>query len=232
VKSKVGYGISLPMHSKHNRQTYGWIGLIFSAFLATSALAGWEEIKSKEFDVSPPPSEGSAAYKKDYQILHDYQDTRDRETCELARQMGYPSYKTFYSDVLTKKEYTNAKDLMERVLAYGVRVGSHFKKEYERPRPYDVDKTLKPCAPKPGGSKAYPSGHATAATLSSCILAEIYPAKAKKIHEFGAYMGDIRVVVGLHHPSDVAAGQKLGNDICERLLTEEDFLQEMESLSR
>ena len=48
--------------------------------------------------------------------------------------------------------------------------------------------------------------------------------------KYGKYLGDIRFIVGVHHPSDVAAGQKLGQDICKRLLRNADFKEEIEAL--
>jgi acid phosphatase (class A) len=84
----------------------------------------------------------------------------------------------------------------------------------------------------PKGNHAYPSGHALRGTAAACVLAEIFRPEAPILAAHGKRIGDLRVIAGVHHPSDVAAAQRLGGEICARLLGEEDFLTELEDARR
>lgn len=204
---------------------------IIVIFLLTSAsvFADWTKIPSTDFELSPPPKESSVKFKQDFVLLHKYQLERTQEQCALARSQQYPTYEGFFetSGLLTEEQYEAAKPFMKKVVRYSVRVANYFKNQYVRPRPYDVDKEIQPCVKKPGGQKSYPSSHAVAALASSCVLAEIFPQQTKQLEEYGHSLGVLRAVVGVHHPSDVSAGQKLAMDICNRLKTEDDFRKEL-----
>lgn len=85
-----------------------------------------------------------------------------------------------------------------------------LKKRFSRPRPFLTVPALEPAVPREQ-SFSYPSGHATTGELFGSILAELVPASAKALLERGAQIGNDRVLGGVHWPSDVEAGQKLGS---------------------
>jgi len=66
--------------------------------------------------------------------------------------------------------------------------------------------------------------------VGACILAKVFTYKKAEIIEYGDFLGELRVTVGVHHPSDVDAGQKLGREICARILQEGDFQRELKKL--
>lgn len=204
--------------------------LVWALTLSLSAFADWTTLDSDSFQMADPPKEGSAAYKQDYQDLHELQEARTKDDCRIARAQRFPAFGAFYEieqSPLTEKQAADAKALINRVIRLTVKISTDFKKKYTRMRPYDVDEEIKPCAQKPGGSTSYPSSHAAAATSSACVLAKMYPANADTIKDWGDYLGRLRAIVGVHHPSDVEAGQKLGQEICEKLLEHEDFKMEL-----
>lgn len=201
-----------------------------SAATTAEAKAEWQKIGSAEFEMAEPPAAGSAVYKSDFKTLKEVQETRTEDDCKLAKSQKWAKFPAMFgknSEQLTDKEYEKAEALLVKVSAFAERVAGYFKGQYERERPYDVDADLKPCIDPPGGARSYPSSHAAVATADACVLAKMFPTKAKKLKEYGKYLGDLRYIVGVHHPSDVAAGQKLGEDICKRLLSESSFLAEM-----
>lgn len=208
------------------------VGLVWALALtlSVSALADWTDVDQDNFLLDSPPEAGSNEYKKDYVELHRLQENRDDdgEDCKLSRKQKWPAFATFYGkeSPLTRAEAKESKDLINKVIRVAVKVCGPFKKQYERQRPYDVDEKIVPCVEKPGGSTSYPSSHAAAATASACVLAKLYPAKKAELLEWGKYLGDLRKIVGVHHPSDVVAGQRLGNDVCEVLLADEEFKEE------
>jgi len=127
---------------------------------------------------------------------------------------------------------------------------------WNRSRPFVVDPTLKPLekslasarlrrppasspsppakdspcrrTPKdPAFSPSYPSGHATRGVVWATLLAEIYPDQKEKLLAKGKEIGTDRSLGGVHWPSDVVAGQKLGAAVAEQLLKDDDFKAEL-----
>lgn len=203
-------------------------------FLFTStALADWSKVASKEFSLKDYPEEGSKAYQADFATLLKYQQDRDDQDCKLALRQRYPDFQAFFgksADLFSADELATVEPLLKRVTKLGDRISGYFKDKFERPRPYNVDARIKPCAEEPAGAKAYPSSHAAVAALDACVLAELFPKRAKKIKEYGKYLGDLRMITGVHHPSDVVAGQGLAKDICDHLLADEEFQAELEEV--
>jgi acid phosphatase (class A) len=193
----------------------------------------WTKIKSAEFEMDDPPAKDSAAYKRDFRKLHDYNDSRNDEDCRLARTQRFPTFKALFgksSKLLTDEEIERVEPLLERVFKFSERVADYFKGKFERPRPFTTDPELEPCVTKPEGAKSYPSSHAAVARTGACVLAMIFTDRTTEIMKYGTYLGELRIIVGVHHPSDVAAGQKLGDDICQRLKSEESFMSELETV--
>ena len=63
-----------------------------------------------------------------------------------------------------------------------------------------------------------------------CVLAHQFPNRAKALNLNGRAIGDLRVIVGGHNPSDVQAGQKMGLEMCQALLQEPDFSEALDAL--
>ena len=85
------------------------------------------------------------------------------------------------------------------------------KNYYKRPRPFDyADETVDPCIEKATGY-AYPSGHATSARLYARLLGKMYPERAEAFLKRGDEAALFRVLGGVHHPTDIEAGKKLGD---------------------
>lgn len=184
------------------------------------ARGDFTQIPSSDFSLPNPPQAGSAAYRRDFELLHQWQKSRDPKVCALGQSQTSPTVEAFFgptAGILTTDEYDRAEASLEKIFKFADRVAGYFKTKYHRTRPYDVDSSLTPCVTKPGGQKSYPSSHATLAAVGACALAKLYPAKAKKLADYGAYLGWLRAMVGVHHPSDVAAGQSLAKQICDRL---------------
>lgn len=146
--------------------------------------------------------------------------------------MPVPDFKSLYtpSGILTSSEIATVQPFLDAVSKKVSGVAGVFKKEYSRPRPYNENDKIQPCADKPGGSTAYPSGHATEGAVDACVLGQIFPDRAQKLTDWGQYVGELRVIAGVHHPTDVAAGQALAASICSWLLEQGDFNAEVSKL--
>ncbi len=95
------------------------------------------------------------------------------------------------------------------------RVNSLVKKQFNRPRPSEAD----PKHPKQNPS--FPSGHATTAGLRYKLLAavsEASPDAEIELFKQGWFMCYERLVVGVHYPSDIAAGFLLGEMVADHVL--------------
>jgi len=98
---------------------------------------------------------------------------------------------------------------------------------YNRPRPPLVDPRIQPCVELPKNSPSYPSGHALRGVLWSVILSELAPDLRKPLLARGIQIGDDRIIAGVHFPSDVKAGRKLGHHIAKVLLTTPAFQKDL-----
>jgi len=199
--------------------------IAFAAASAAPASAAWTSITASDFEMAPPPAKGSPAYQQDFATLLSLQDSRTQEQCDMATAMNIPTLSALYapSGILTSAELSSVAPFLNQVDAKVNAIATAFKKEYMRPRPYNEDPQIQPCAPKPSGAQAYPSDHATVGAVDACVLGLIFPDRAAKLTDWGQYVGQLRVISGVHHPSDVAAGQTLAASICSWLEEQGDF---------
>jgi acid phosphatase (class A) len=107
------------------------------------------------------------------------------------------------------------------------------KQQYDRPRPPRTDPAVTPCVPVPeGGGHSFPSGHATLGRVLGLVLAEMIPTQADALRARGDDYGHSRLVCGVHFPSDVAAGQRLGDAVFTALMADTGFLADLELARR
>jgi acid phosphatase (class A) len=93
------------------------------------------------------------------------------------------------------------------------------KKHWDRTRPFRQDpadvklQTDDNGEVPPPTSASYPSGHGTDGVLFALVLSDLAPQLQDKLMARGVQYGDDRVILGLHFPSDIAAGRALGEAI-------------------
>lgn len=83
---------------------------------------------------------------------------------------------------------------------------------YLRPRPSEIDRSLKTALPNPQ-SPSYPSEHAVAAGAASTVLAYLFPNDAKLFADKAEEAVRSRLLAGVQYPSDVTAGLELGRAV-------------------
>jgi undecaprenyl-diphosphatase len=64
---------------------------------------------------------------------------------------------------------------------------------------------------KPSDQFSFPSGHTAAAFLFALLIANFYPAFTLPCYLWASLVGVSRVLLGVHYPSDIAAGALLGS---------------------
>lgn len=93
--------------------------------------------------------------------------------------------------------------------ALGVALYRWLKTRIARPRPYRVHPLVTARA-TPLDAFSFPSGHTLHAVSFAWIAASRHPELAWPLWSFAALVGASRPVLGLHYPSDVAAGALIG----------------------
>ena len=83
------------------------------------------------------------------------------------------------------------------------------KLKYNRARPWQIDSTLSTLRSLSAYSPSYPSGHAYQAWILYRILSRRYPSIKTELYELAEYCTKIRVLAGVHYPSDGEFSKKL-----------------------
>ncbi len=207
--------------------------IILLFVLLSSAHADWRELDSSDFTVGAAPIAGSATDKKDFKKLHEYQDSDREADCKIAKTQEFMTPASMFGPAtkqLSKKEFAAVEPLLNDVKKLVSDITEDFKVKYQRPRPFNIDTDLQPCVKKPGGAKAYPSSHASVGMAGGLVLAKIFPDKADALEEQGLKVGELRVIAGVHHPSDVVAGQDLARQIVDEISKDKDFKAEIKAI--
>jgi acid phosphatase (class A) len=99
------------------------------------------------------------------------------------------------------------------------------KKFYQRPRPYHLEPARFPHSIEHEDPThySYPSGHSTRGTVIAFLLAELFPDKREAILAKGREAGWLRVLGGVHFPTDVYAGRVLGQELARDFLRSPEF---------
>ena len=107
--------------------------------------------------------------------------------------------------------------LIGKLISKSLVIINKLKKHFNRPRPAVLAKKigieLKDIKLKSMDSPAYPSGHATQATLLSLALSDKYPEKEDKLKKLARDIIHSRSVAHTHYKSDNLAGEKLGKQM-------------------
>lgn len=192
--------------------------VLFLVISSSSAFAKEREYRFFGYRLPAPPAEGTAAYDQDFIKLHEYQDHRTPEECAAAGEQSHLNLRNGFGDLLTSRELKQAKVLSMRVIAKTAIAVYYYKQKFKRPRPFLTDETLTPCIRKPSAKdKAYPSGHSATGYALALALAKKFPAKKEILLERGLKIGENRLIGGVHHPSDVAAGRKLAEQVVKKM---------------
>ena len=196
-------------------------------FLSKDALATDQAIP-------PPPEPKSKADVADFRELKSQQEHRTPKDCERASSEVQVSLETFFGPKygpLTEAEVTKWNEFMTNVRIDTDYFVQRVKKHWKRPRPYIADSELTPCV-KSEPTSAYPSGHAAIARVLAHVLAEIDPQRKAAFERRAEVVARDRVLGGVHHPTDIDAGEKLGDEVFALLQGNEHFKKDLAALPR
>ena len=176
------------------------------------------------------PHPGSEALAGDLAILLWLQRTRTGEDVtraerEVIARVGLFSAVTAVDLESARMPLTRA--LLEEASRDLRRVTGSLKQHFARPRPYDADARITPAVGLEH-SFSYPSGHAAWGAVEAALLAELEPSRKDAILEYGMLLGNDRAMAGVHFPSDVVAGQRLGVALAALWLQEPEHRRQLE----
>ena len=150
----------------------------------------------------PPPDPGSAQERGDEQAVA---ATVARNSSQFVLAQEASRRDVFFFAASIGPGFTAPK--FPLTAAFFGRVGSDVeklvdlaKRYWDRPRPNGAAKK----------HSSYPSGHAAFAASTAIFLAQLVPCKRDQIFVQARIFAENRIVLGLHYPSDVAAGWTAG----------------------
>lgn len=181
----------------------------------------------------PPPADDSPAGRADLAIVLRLQAERTPEQVVRAQQLA--AHTPFLMGAAAWGAEFTPENLPETAKIFkAVRDQSRpailaAKAGWARPRPYQRDRRVTPCVPKPA-SLSYPSGHSTDSTLWAAILSAAFPEKAPIFEKMVEDTMWSRIVGGAHYPTDTQAGRMLGEEIARKMLESADLQSALETI--
>ena len=187
------------------------------------------QIEFADFPAAPLPD--SDLDKADFATLHQWQNKRTEAECARARAEAHATFDEFFaSDSPFRKPLPpQAESILARARSDADAADDAIKRRYKRPRPFRRDPALSPCLGRIGGY-AYPSGHAAISRVFARILSELEPDHKAEFLARADEAALDRVIGGVHHPSDIEAGKRLGDELYEELKGSPSFRGDLETL--
>ncbi|PKM97772.1 MAG: hypothetical protein CVU79_06405 [Elusimicrobia bacterium HGW-Elusimicrobia-3] len=181
--------------------------------------------------VQAAPADGSYEDREDFREILGWQARRNAAQCAAARAEMSHNYEVFFGRLSPFGGPTPAavKEFFKNVGEDSVAAHKYLKDVYKRDRPFLRDARVKPCLP-PVKGYAYPSGHATMSRLFALILADLVPARRAEFLAKADESALLRVLGGVHHPSDTAAGKALADALYKELKQEPAFVSDLRAL--
>jgi len=190
-----------------------------------------DKARLQTLEFTPSPSPDSQVDRADFAELHRWQDKRTSWQCVQAESEGEAYFDQFF---LRLRPFTGplpkeSVDFLLRVREDASTAVTILKERNGRQRPFLRDPGLSPCLGKIGGL-AYPSGHATLARLYALMLTELMPLRRSEFIARSDEAALNRVIGGVHHPSDVEAGKRLGDLLFIRFMENTEFRANLQKL--
>ena len=177
----------------------------------------------------PPPVAGSLQAVAEMDVVLRAQKSRSESDAARAKSENKLTPAAFQSVLgpdFTAEKYPIVYSLLEDAERDSKVYTSKAKDYFGRPRPKDAESRVQP-AVKADNDRAYPSGHATRGTLWALILSEIAPKEKNSLIARGQEVGWDRVLAGVHYPSDVYAGEVLGQALAQSMLKNTGFRERL-----
>jgi len=108
------------------------------------------------------------------------------------------------------------KSIAKKLIKESAPVIMKLKKYHNRPRPYDLDSSLKAVKMKSMNTPSYPSGHSAQGELIASVLKNKY-GKGSAFMQTAKNISDSRNIAHAHYKSDSVNGIKLGKSMYKHI---------------
>lgn len=181
----------------------------------------------------PPPAAGSPATKIEIDQILALQKTRTPEQAARCAQIEAEDIWLFGSEVVgpwfTAANLPKTAAFFAQVREDFIAVNRAAKELHPRKRPSFADERVKPCV-ECKDTPSYPSGHGIQSSVWAVLLGEIFPDQAGEFLVRAATTRNYKAIAGVHYPSDLAAGQAVGEALGRALLKNPAVQQAMAGL--
>ena len=201
----------------------------------------FKDFEIEEWKSRPFPKNDSEEARKELLILQSMVADRDMEVAqefmlEVDKKIKLPFKRYFKKNDLDLRLIDQAKKLVDNSSPIILELKLH----YNRVRPYKLASrmnferqlafTIVPL--KTANSPSYPSGHATQGRLMARYLADNVPMRHRmEIMKIGDYVGQSRMLGGVHYPSDTEFGQELGDALFKHLTLDKEVSESIISIN-
>lgn len=198
----------------------------FPAYLAVNAV-DYRAI------IPPAPDEASFAGRVDHEMALAFARERTPEQARLAKH--YETLNVFLMLQPVLGDWATAETLpltaktFEQIRRASRPAIEGAKSSWNRLRPYQRFPQIE-CAVAHPHNTSYPSGHSADSAIYAAILAVLLPEYANAWQEQAARVRWSRLVAGAHFPSDVTAGQALGEAIAREMLKSPRLQQDLDAV--
>jgi acid phosphatase (class A) len=218
------------------------VPIIILAVLALLALPvlhiapafAWSEVSAQDVAraITPPPVSGSADEKAELAELKAFiAENASPRRLARARADAKRSVEVFLEGMnlegmniaLTARATDDLHDVVREARRTLKRTSDQLKSDFNRARPFKIDRSIHVCLDKDPDSQSFPSAHAAFGTMTAELLAAAVPERAMAFRTRGRAYGESRNICGLHFLSDVKAGGTVGKRVAEALLQDAAF---------
>lgn len=168
-----------------------------------------------------PPAAGSPASFAELEIVLQAQAVRTPEQVARCVQIEHEDIWLFGSEIVgpwfTAANLPKTAAFFAAVREDFIPVNRAAKALHPRKRPPFADPRVKPCV-EFADTGAYPSGHGIQSSLWAGLLVEILPEHAAGFARRAGETRHYKLLAGVHYPSDLTAGQAVGEALARELL--------------
>lgn len=164
--------------------------------------------------VGPPAAEEQA---RELAYMHGVARTRTPEGVRAAVLQSAAGYESIvergmaeYATRVSPEQARAGAHLVHDVIKLNSALKDEAKDFFARPRPFEADPTLPTVVPRPNNNPSFPSGHTSGSYAAALTLASLMPDRREQFLKEAEQVAWSRTFGGVHYPSDIVAGAKLG----------------------